>query len=442
MMERPAWMPKIGYEWTQTPSGNEFWGPLGAAGILFHHPESDTYLLGHRSPEVHHGDTWGIPGGAIDPGEEPYEAALREAREEFGEVPQHTVVNEHVASPDPDWNYHTFTAEVPQQFDPEYANDWETQGHGWFTPQEIGQLPLHPGFASTWNSGALRKEAKNGYFFHTAPREHREEIEKSGLLPTDEAPVSPWENMYTEQRDQQPQGVYMWDDPVNARGYAYNLQGRVGGEHFPGDEGGEQAIYESPEYYDHMDNYPGDYDENMDPTDPEAYDEYMGNFKRQPLYDIWKVNTLGLPEVYTDPEMAIHHGELSAEDAQQRINDQGQGISQDVAQGIKVHDPEGRHKYVKPYDPDMVDKTEGHRWYVPHAIEPARLTLHDSIQPEDMTMDDWEQTNAVGKQVPDAWHQVPLQEWNEKAQQRYLGDPNVMREQAPQDQSPMAWEGY
>lgn len=161
-MTLPKWMPKLSYEWHTTPSGNTFWGPKGGAGILFHHPETNTYLLGHRSPEVHHGDTWGIPGGAIDPGESPYQGALREAEEEFGHVPQHKVVNEHVAQPDPDWQYHTYTAEVPQQFDPEYAGDWETQDHGWFTPEEINKLPLHPGFAQSWFSGGLTKQALTG----------------------------------------------------------------------------------------------------------------------------------------------------------------------------------------------------------------------------------------------------------------------------------------
>lgn len=149
---------KLAYEWTQTLDGQTRWGPLGAAGILFHHPETNTYLLAHRSPEVDQGDTWSIPGGAIDPGEEPYQAALREAEEEFGHVPQHTVTGIHKAAPVPDWAYHTVMADVPEQFEPEYDHSWETQGHGWFNPEEMQRLNLHPGFASAWNSGALTKQ--------------------------------------------------------------------------------------------------------------------------------------------------------------------------------------------------------------------------------------------------------------------------------------------
>lgn len=404
---------KTAYQWHTTPSGNTYWGPLGAAGILFHHPETNTYLLGHRSPEVHHGDTWGIPGGALDPGESPYQAALREAEEEFGHVPQHKVVKEHVAQPDPDWKYHTFVAQVPQQFDPEYHGDWETQDHGWFTPEQIAGLKLHPGFESSWNSGGLTKEAKHGFFYHTAPSQYRQQIEENGLVPTHEAPVSPWADMKGEAREQQPHGVYMWDDPTNARGYAYNLEGRKGG--WPGDqEGFDEDVFESPEYEDYMSRYQGE------PHTDDYYD-YEAQFQpvRKPLYDVWKVNTLGY-EPQIDPEMAIHHGELTAEQAQQQMNEQ----ANKNWKGQPVD-----------YDPHQIERSEGHRWYVPHAVEPQRLTLHDQIYPEEMTENNWEDTTAENKQIPNAWHQVPLNEWNQKAQERYLGDPGVMRAIDPQDRT-------
>lgn len=422
-MVQPSWMPKLAYEWHTTPRGNIFWGPRGAAGILFHHPATDTYLLGHRSPEVHHGNTWGIPGGAIDPGESPYQAALREAEEEFGHVPQHKVLREHVASPDPDWNYTTYVADVPQQFDPEYAGDWETQDHGWFTPDEISKLNLHPGFAQSWYSGGLTKQAMRGFFYHTAPREHRESIEQNGLVPTDEAPVSPWANADWDHRHLQPQGVYMWDHPGNARNYAYSLyhqkeddeRGRAYGEprwHLPGDNPDYMPeYYESPAYEAYEQAYPGEKNEYGEPVDEDDYYDYMDRYQHEPepLYDIWKVNTLGYePEL--DPEAALGRGELTAEEAQREINEQQR-------------------------DYQFVDPTEGHRWYLPHAIEPGRLTLHESIYPNEMTQEDEENLSERGKQIPESWSRVPLDQWNEKARRRYLGDPRVMQEIAPQDRS-------
>lgn len=407
-------MPKLSYEWTTTPSGNTFWGPRGAAGILFHHPETNTYLLGHRSPEVHHGDTWGIPGGAIDPGESPYQAALREAEEEFGSVPQHKVTNEHVASPDPDWNYHTYTAEVPQQFDPEYAGDWETTDHGWFTPEEINGMKLHPGFANSWFSGGLTKQAKHGFFYHTAPREYRQQIEEHGLIPTDEAPESPWADKSGPAREEQPHGVYLWDHPSNAAQYAYALEDQRGETPYPGDNEAED-IWEDPHYEDYMEAYPGKRNEYGEPEDYDDMEQYESEYQRPGKYDVWKVNTLGY-EPQIDPENALHHGELTAEEAQQQMNSETHGW-----------------KSQEPYDPANIERSNGHRWYVPHAIEPQRLTLHQEIHPGEMTMNNWE--DAEEKQVPDAWAQVPLDQWNQKAQERYQGNPNVMRPIDPQDRT-------
>lgn len=404
---------KLSYEWVRNSDGNIRWGPLGAAGMLFHHPETDSYLLAHRSPEVDQGDTWGIPGGAIDPGEDPYQAALREAEEELGHVPHHEVTKIHTASPVPDWSYHTVMADVPDQFEPEYDDLWETQGHGWFTPEEIAGLNLHPGFAAAWNGGHLRKEAKHGFFYHTAPRKYRRQIEEQGLVPTDEAPVSPWKNLKGWQRQEQPPGVYMWDDPMNARGYAFNLEGRKAKDGaYPGDS--MENMFDTDDFMDYMENYPGQRDEYGDPIDEDDYYIYEGKFKPEPLYDIWKVNTLGY-EPQIDPEEAIHEGEINAEQAQEIINQQA--------------DWDGK------YDPSGIDRMDGHRWYVPHIIEPRRLTLHESIYPEEMTARNAEDSWDQGKQVPNAWHRVHLDEWNPKARQRYLGDPRVMREINPQDRT-------
>src|SRR5450755_2697483 len=71
--------------------GHRHWGRYGAAGALLRHVDpqgQERYLLTHRSPEVHEGGTWGIPGGAMDLGEAPHEAAFRETEEELGVRPQ------------------------------------------------------------------------------------------------------------------------------------------------------------------------------------------------------------------------------------------------------------------------------------------------------------------------------------------------------------------
>ena len=69
------------------------WGVFGAAGVVFVLRDVDNeqpfVMLQKRSAWAHEGGTWSCAGGAIDEGESPYEAALREASEEVGEIPAH-----------------------------------------------------------------------------------------------------------------------------------------------------------------------------------------------------------------------------------------------------------------------------------------------------------------------------------------------------------------
>lgn len=135
--------------------GHDHWGAAGAAGLLVRHrgdDGQDRYLLQHRSPYVQHGGTWSTPGGALARGEEPEEGARREAEEEFGSLP-HGLKHHHTFSDNHGgWAYHTVVMDSPRQFSPHGGGegDWETQGHGWFTPEEMKGLQLHPGFAASW----------------------------------------------------------------------------------------------------------------------------------------------------------------------------------------------------------------------------------------------------------------------------------------------------
>ncbi len=80
--------------WVMAADGELRWGLYGAAGLLLRHTDEAgdcQYLLGRRSPDVHHGGTWGIPGGALHRGEAPEAGAQREAEEEFGPMPDYVV---------------------------------------------------------------------------------------------------------------------------------------------------------------------------------------------------------------------------------------------------------------------------------------------------------------------------------------------------------------
>lgn len=125
------------------------WGKYGAAGVLFFHRESQTFLLNQRSKAIHFGGTWSTLGGAIDKSETPLGGALREAEEEIGRIPVdfwQMVAHENVTNGEhTDWTYTTFVVEVDEQWIPE-SGDWESMGNEWVTLSEMSTMPLHPGF--------------------------------------------------------------------------------------------------------------------------------------------------------------------------------------------------------------------------------------------------------------------------------------------------------
>lgn len=137
--------------WLECDDGETRWGLYGAAGVLFMHVDPDgmtRYLLTERSG-VHMSGTWSVPGGAIDLGEDPLEASLREAREEIGYNPKsYHVVDKIVFQPATNWSYTTFIVQVDDQFDASQSMNYEQTAVQWVTKEEMSGLPLHPGFAT------------------------------------------------------------------------------------------------------------------------------------------------------------------------------------------------------------------------------------------------------------------------------------------------------
>ncbi|CAN5293572.1 hypothetical protein BH09ACT10_BH09ACT10_26100 [soil metagenome] len=140
--------------WTVCGLGHRHWGLVGAAGLLVMHTDLDgvtRYLLQHRSAEVHHGLTWGVPGGALEHDESPQDGAAREVREEFGQISAtlhhvRTHVDDHGG-----WTYYTVVTASDEMFETQQGG-WETgkEGFTWATAAQIDELDLHPGFAKTW----------------------------------------------------------------------------------------------------------------------------------------------------------------------------------------------------------------------------------------------------------------------------------------------------
>jgi 8-oxo-dGTP diphosphatase len=170
-----------GDDWTACDQGHEHWGTHGAAGLLIRHKDPEDgqtrYLLQKRSPWVDHPDTWGIPGGALGQNEHPLVGAFREGIEELGTLPpgirrSHTTTDDHGG-----WAYHTTVADVPERFEPHGGeDDHESDGHGWFTHAEMQDLPLHPGFAKSWDRVRTSHPGNSrvhGASEHWIAREHK-----------------------------------------------------------------------------------------------------------------------------------------------------------------------------------------------------------------------------------------------------------------------------
>ncbi len=137
--------------WVQCAQGHRHWGLFGAAGLLLHRGPAgrEEVLLQHRATWSHHGDTWGLLGGARQRSESAIAAALREAGEEGGLDPAHVDVHGRYDEPHGGWTYATVvgaaTAEVTAA-----PTGGESIDVTWVGVGEVTALPLHPGFAATW----------------------------------------------------------------------------------------------------------------------------------------------------------------------------------------------------------------------------------------------------------------------------------------------------
>jgi 8-oxo-dGTP pyrophosphatase MutT (NUDIX family) len=127
-----------------------------AVGIWFYSIKTKRYLYLMRQDEKHP-DSWGLPGGKMEPGETMLGALERECREEIGYVPEFSrlIPIEKFTSPDGGFSYHTFFCSVPTEFVP-ILNE-EHSGWAWV---ETGTWPkpLHPGLWSTVNFDAVRNK--------------------------------------------------------------------------------------------------------------------------------------------------------------------------------------------------------------------------------------------------------------------------------------------
>jgi 8-oxo-dGTP diphosphatase len=145
--------------WVIGENGSRHWGKHGAAGLLLRAPSDagePMVLLQHRALWSHQGGTWALPGGARDSHESTEHAAVREAHEEAGiSAEQLSVRSERVTAAVPSgWSYTTVIADTDHPL--ATVRNGESTELRWVPESIVGELPLHPGFASSWPS--LRTE--------------------------------------------------------------------------------------------------------------------------------------------------------------------------------------------------------------------------------------------------------------------------------------------
>lgn len=118
-----------------------------AAGILFLAPDGDVLLLRRASGEQNFGGHWSLPGGKMEPGEDPVDGAEREALEEIGSVPGSTGMKALDLKVTPNgFAFYTFVRPVREKFTP-VLND-EHSGFAW-APLDMLPKPIHPAVEQT-----------------------------------------------------------------------------------------------------------------------------------------------------------------------------------------------------------------------------------------------------------------------------------------------------
>lgn len=137
--------------------GARYWGSEGA-GIFF--TNGDKVLLLKRSDKGDGAGTWGLPGGKLEDGESPIDAAQRESKEECGKFKGQRVGEIEEKDGLHKWTTYFFRIEKPFKCK---LSDEHTE-YKWTKIEDIKSLKLHPKFSENLNRHlkTLRSISKKG----------------------------------------------------------------------------------------------------------------------------------------------------------------------------------------------------------------------------------------------------------------------------------------
>lgn len=121
-----------------------------AAGFAFVDLREGIVFLAHRSHRVSEPNTWGFPGGHIDDGEYPLDAAMRECIEEVGVLPPFRLIGG-VKVPFRNNVCVIYVAEVEAASLADAKPDgFETDGLNWAVLAGPAPSDAHPGVKKAW----------------------------------------------------------------------------------------------------------------------------------------------------------------------------------------------------------------------------------------------------------------------------------------------------
>ena len=120
------------------------------SGALFYTLDTQRFLFLHRT-QSRQADVWGLVGGTNESEEIPYQALIREIKEEIGDCPSivKSIPLETFVSNDEKFNFHTYLCVVESEFIPKLNG--EHNGYAWVS---FGKWPkpLHQGLRNTLQS--------------------------------------------------------------------------------------------------------------------------------------------------------------------------------------------------------------------------------------------------------------------------------------------------
>ena len=133
----------------RVPARSMVSGVVKAVGVWFFARATQRYLYLLRN-DPKHPNTWGLPGGKVEPDETLLGGMERECTEELGCFPNYLrlIPLERFTSPDLGFEYNTWVCVLAEEFKP-VLND-EHIGYAWI---ESGTWPrpMHPGLWATVN---------------------------------------------------------------------------------------------------------------------------------------------------------------------------------------------------------------------------------------------------------------------------------------------------